>query len=682
MSIKKYTNFEKINLKTENEGKFLQEKDNVIISKYETEQADFGECEYDVMEVSVYDINNNLLPHSSGDNVAYIKAENIKKYLYSLSTPNSALADGMAMRELAIDAETLLSDLGFTNGILKLNINFVRNRVGSENEINRAWIQEISATRNEIRILPLKTKNDYINEINEKEFSNLQNLNKDFKYYRESILNSINSFNNLFNSTIRTYLETQYGTDFFNVLRTDFGLSDFDRFTDNIWKDFTKSVEYYLTNKRYDVTQSTFGMRDDMRFDECGQYEYSMLITEIQNILFKCIEHNSYFLKRRDFDVTETPVEFIGVSLPNVVVENQTMVNLVTNPKQADIQPNEPAPIVVQQAPAVPVVIPPTVVVPVVTPHFQYTIKNTSSNQTMVFTFTDVTGTNVSKNVSPGGTVVVCAMEGSVSPNTFPMVPDDIPMTSPKTAVNIPPTYWSIVKMNACNTLDISSTSPTPKPKISTSNPASSTTMAGTQIVVPQPSTNSGCFVEGTYVTLANGARLVIEEITKGMEVLTWNEDTGKQEVGIVENLIRPISSNIISIETDDDFIECTADHPFFVIGKGWASYDTVLTELNHKIKVSKLEVGDLVLNSSDETIIVNSIIPINVLVPIQTYNLSISGNHTYYANDILVHNKLASNTAASNTVTSIGNDNLTTSNVTAMQINTVATANANSMRE
>jgi len=36
MSIKKYTNFEKINLKNDNEGKFLKEKDNVIISKYET----------------------------------------------------------------------------------------------------------------------------------------------------------------------------------------------------------------------------------------------------------------------------------------------------------------------------------------------------------------------------------------------------------------------------------------------------------------------------------------------------------------------------------------------------------------------------------------------------------------------------------------------------------------------
>jgi len=468
-------------------------------------------------------------------------------------------------------SETLLSDLGFINGILKININFVRNRVGSENEINRAWIQEISATRQEIRILPLKTKNEYINQMNEKEFNNLQNLNKDFKYYKTSILNSLYSFNNLFQTSISSYLETQYGTDFFNILRTDFGLTDFDKFTTRIYDDFTKSVEYYLTNKNYDVTESNFGMKSrEERFEDCGQYDYNMLITEIQNILFKCIEHNSYFLKRRDFGIQETPVEFIGVTLPNVQVENQTMVNLVVNPKQADVQPNEPTPIVVQQAPVAPVIVPPKAVVQVVTPHFQYTIKNTSSNQTMVFTFTDVSGATVSKNLSPGATFTVCALEDSVSPNTFPIgIDDGVPVATAKNAVDIPNVYWTITKMSACNTLDISSTSPKPiTPKQSTT-PVTNNTAAGTRTVVPQPSTNSGCFVEGTMVTLANGTKLAIEEITTQMEVLTWNEDSGKQEVGVVANLIRPISSNIISIEFGDDMVECTAEHPFFVNGKG-----------------------------------------------------------------------------------------------------------------
>ena len=59
MSIKKYTNIEGINNNTENEGQFLQADDLFIVSKTEIEETDFGNCKYDVMEVSIYDINNN-----------------------------------------------------------------------------------------------------------------------------------------------------------------------------------------------------------------------------------------------------------------------------------------------------------------------------------------------------------------------------------------------------------------------------------------------------------------------------------------------------------------------------------------------------------------------------------------------------------------------------------------------
>jgi hypothetical protein len=133
MSIKKYTNFEQIDGNVDNKGKFLQAEDLFIVSKNEIEETDFGECKYDVMEVSVYDINSNLLPHKTGNNVAYIKTGDIKNYMYNVTNKGG-------QKELAIDIEKLLSDLGFTNGILKVNINFVRNRVGTDNELERTWI--------------------------------------------------------------------------------------------------------------------------------------------------------------------------------------------------------------------------------------------------------------------------------------------------------------------------------------------------------------------------------------------------------------------------------------------------------------------------------------------------------------------------------------------------------------
>ena len=85
MSITKYTNIDSINNNSTNEGKFIDDKDLFILSKNEIEKADFGNSKYDVMEVSVYDINNNLLPHKSGKNVAYIKKGDIKNYLYNIT---------------------------------------------------------------------------------------------------------------------------------------------------------------------------------------------------------------------------------------------------------------------------------------------------------------------------------------------------------------------------------------------------------------------------------------------------------------------------------------------------------------------------------------------------------------------------------------------------------------------
>ena len=115
MSIKKYTNIENIDNKSSNEGQFLQADDLFIVSKTEIDTTDFGDCKYDVMEVTLYDTNNNILPQSTGNNVAYIKTDNIKNYMYQITNKSG-------LKELAIDVEKLINDLGYINGIIKVNI--------------------------------------------------------------------------------------------------------------------------------------------------------------------------------------------------------------------------------------------------------------------------------------------------------------------------------------------------------------------------------------------------------------------------------------------------------------------------------------------------------------------------------------------------------------------------------
>jgi len=328
MAIQKYTNFDAVNNKTENEGKYLQAEDLFIVSKNEIEETDFGECKYDVMEVAIYDTNNNLIPQKSGNSVAYIKSNDIGNYMYSVTNRSGK-------KELVINYKKLLNTLGFRNGIFKLNLNFVRYKVGSENELERVWIQEISPSREEVRILPLKTKFKNITEKNQKEFDNINNLNKDFKYYKKSIFNSLASFENNFLEKIDSILETKFGKDFFNILKKDFGLSKFANYRKKIFEDYKISVEHYLNNKYYDISESNFGKPSEIRFEECETYDFKTISDDISNILFLCIQQNTKNLKRRDVSVKSSPKEFLKVETQKLVKDSvdafETPVKLVKN---------------------------------------------------------------------------------------------------------------------------------------------------------------------------------------------------------------------------------------------------------------------------------------------------------------------------------------------------------------
>jgi hypothetical protein len=454
MSIKNYKNIDNINLKKDSEGQFIQTKDITIITKNQIQEADFGECKYDVMEVSVYDVNNNLLPQKSDKNIAYIKTGDIKNYLYNIT-------NNTGKKELAIDIQKLLKDLGFTNGILRVNINFVRNRVGSENEMTRAWIQEISPSRTEIRVLPLKVTDSTITNQNEKEFKNLQNLNKDFKYYRKSILDSIHSFENNFLDTIDASLEAKYGKDFLITLKKDFGIKNFSDFKKKIYEDFKTSVEYYVTNKYYKINENNFGKKSQIRFEDCEQYDFKILTDEMQNILRLCIEVNSTFLKRRDFKIAETPKEFQKIELSKQIADNvdffstpMNKVNIVYSPENVSALPvpgEPPKTIISETIPPLDIPIKPKVEVEVEVDHYHYNIINKSSLRSLFFKFTDVTGASVQKTLGPGKTSVVCALEDSISVSETTGIQKLSGLVKPEYVIN---------KLKECNTLDISEDAP------------------------------------------------------------------------------------------------------------------------------------------------------------------------------------------------------------------------------
>lgn len=135
------------------------------------------------------------------------------------------------------------------------------------------------------------------------------------------------------------------------------------------------------------------------------------------------------------------------------------------------------------------------------------------------------------------------------------------------------------------------------------------------------------CFVAGTEITLANQDVKNIEDVQVGEEVLTFNENTNENQQGVVGELKKHTVNKVIRLTLDNEnIITTTPEHPFYVNGKGW-------------VKAGELETLDECRKVDGTPSIISTI---EVLEEVhEVYNLlSIEGNHNFFANEILVHNK------------------------------------------
>jgi len=135
------------------------------------------------------------------------------------------------------------------------------------------------------------------------------------------------------------------------------------------------------------------------------------------------------------------------------------------------------------------------------------------------------------------------------------------------------------------------------------------------------------CFVAGTEITLVDGNVKNIEDVVVGEEVLTYNEESGKHESGVVGDLKQHEVKSVIRLTLDNEnIIITTHEHPFFVEGKGWVKAGEL-----QSLDVCKKVDGSESLISTVEVLEETHVV----------YNLlSVSENHNFYANEILVHNK------------------------------------------
>jgi len=152
---------------------------------------------------------------------------------------------------------------------------------------------------------------------------------------------------------------------------------------------------------------------------------------------------------------------------------------------------------------------------------------------------------------------------------------------------------------------------------------------------------NSPCFVAGTMVTLEDGSLKKIEDVKSGDVVSTFDLKSGTIKQNVVNAVFSKQVNQIVEYKFNNgDVLKCTFDHPIFVEGKGWTSYDSTLSNEMYSLEedVKQIEVGDNVKLFDGLSVIVDIIThEEDTLV----YNLQdIEGNHNFFANNVLVHNR------------------------------------------
>lgn len=129
-------------------------------------------------------------------------------------------------------------------------------------------------------------------------------------------------------------------------------------------------------------------------------------------------------------------------------------------------------------------------------------------------------------------------------------------------------------------------------------------------------------FSADTMVVLADNSKEPINQIKIGDSVLSWDEVNNKLANGIVLATYSRIADNYFILNGN---IKVTPEHPFYVINK-W-------------IKVGNLRIGDTLKSFDGKEVKIKSIEFKNE--KLQVFSLAVNTYQNYFANDVLVHNKV-----------------------------------------
>jgi hypothetical protein len=312
-----------------NKGYTINPNDRKIFEE-EDLQSFFGFSETDAIEFIIYDINDNQLPQGDGELVRYIplNSQNINDYF--LIQDGTLFQKYKLPSEYFIDAERLLAEAGYTNGIFKTQITLINKRAGSQKSYDKLWINEISPSRTEVRLYPLKEGVLLKPELQERFniFINGGDFREDTIAYALEFIETIDA------TKLSSFVRGKYGNVWVDELISEFKIKDFEVFLNNIYVKFRQASIYEFTNRISKIDDINFGKPKPTK----AKIELSK--ESIVNICKQLLTYIiNYYLPQQNVKLTNTTINSFESSVDPVRDILQTSESdVVVTPKQVELE--------------------------------------------------------------------------------------------------------------------------------------------------------------------------------------------------------------------------------------------------------------------------------------------------------------------------------------------------------
>lgn len=237
----------------DNKGYRINPADRKIFEESDI-QSFFGVSENDLIEFVLYDVNDNQLLQGTNGLVRYIPLtnENIKDYFL---LPEGTLFQKYKFpSEYFIDVNRLVKEAGYDSGIFKTQVTLLNKRLGSFEDNDKVWIQEISPSRTEIRVLPHKKGLERFPSLSQQYNAFVNNLD-----FRDDTVRDVFEYIEKINpSNISNYLKTTYTENWVLKLQQEYKIN-LDIFCTEIYSKFIEGVINEFTNRISNINDINYG---------------------------------------------------------------------------------------------------------------------------------------------------------------------------------------------------------------------------------------------------------------------------------------------------------------------------------------------------------------------------------------------------------------------------------------